>query len=58
MATVKEQKVETPSGGDRIVTYFMDDQGNPADEKEATSAEIVEYKGGKEIARTYGRFGE
>ncbi len=55
MATSREHVGPTPSGGTKSVGYFMDDNGNPADEKVATRILITEYdSSGKVIQRTYG----
>jgi hypothetical protein len=46
----------TPHGGDSAVSYFLGDDGAPVSKDEATNVEIVEYKDGEQIARTYGTF--
>lgn len=55
MATQRTVDEPTPNGGVRSVAYFRDDEGNPAEEAEATRVEIVEYDAaGKVLQRTYG----
>jgi hypothetical protein len=45
----------TPNGGIRSTIYYFDADRNPADKKQATHCEIVEYAAdGKELRRTYG----
>ena len=38
----KEFKGQTPHGGVKTLVFFQDDEGNPADESEATRAEVQE----------------
>lgn len=55
MATSRELAGPTPNGGERATVFFQDEHGAPAEEAEATKAEIVEYDStGKTISRTYG----
>lgn len=42
MATYKRNDEETPSGGAYSEIYYFDDDGNPADEEEATRCLIRE----------------
>ena len=42
VASNKRIEGSTPSGGDYAELYFMDADGNPVDEKDATCGEIVE----------------
>lgn len=42
LATYKRNDEETPSGGAYSEIYYFDDDGNPADEEEATRCVIRE----------------
>lgn len=42
MATYRRNNEKTPSGGTYSEIYFFDDDGNPADEKDATRCVIRE----------------
>lgn len=44
----------TPNGGDHMIAYYLDAEGNPAAKDKAVQAEIVEYKGEEVVQRTYG----
>jgi hypothetical protein len=43
----------TPNGGDRMIAIFSDAKGNPTSKAKAKRVEVIEYKRGVEIARTY-----
>lgn len=55
MATYRRDNEETPSGGTYSEIYYFDDDGNPADEEEATRCVIRECaKGGNLLNEIWG----
>ncbi len=59
MATSKSKEGPTPNGGVRSTITFFDDNGQPVEQEEATTAIGIEYgKDGNQIQRTYFRMKE